>query len=137
MKPIKNISFDSFLKFGRVLDFNPDDNTAFQVIIKESESPWRIGMLRVTEKECGELESHPYSMETFEPVSGSTLLIVSLTDNVNDSEIFFLDKPVCLNKGVWHGIVALSETAVVKITENLEVETVYKTLPKQISIFAG
>lgn len=136
MKQINHISKDSFGKYGTIIDFTgKEDNPQFEVIITHEDDPWRIAMLRVEEREFTFLEKHPSSLETFEPVEGMCLLLVSLYTQKSNFEFFLLDRPVCLDKDVWHGIVSLTNVSKVKITENLEVDTDYYNLDKPIQIF--
>lgn len=46
-------------------------------------------------------------------------------------------KPICLEKGIWHQVLALTDEAQVKITENLEVESVFHELKKAILVYVG
>jgi hypothetical protein len=46
-----------------------------------------------------------------------------------------LDKPVGLAKGVWHQTLALTPEAQVKITENVEVESVFYTYDKPKRVY--
>jgi ureidoglycolate hydrolase len=136
MKHINNISKDSFGKYGTIIDFTGrKDDPEFEIIISHKEDPWRIAMLRVKNKEFTFLEKHPSSLETFEPVEGMCLLLLSLKTRKSDYEVFLLDRPVCLNKEVWHGIVTLTDVSKVKITENLEVDTEYYNLDQPMQIF--
>lgn len=136
MKQINTITKDNFMKYGTMIDFTgKEDNPPFEVIIRHKDDPWRIAMLRVEEREFTFLEKHPSSLETFEPVEGMCLLLLSLSTEKRDYEIFLLDRPVCLDKSVWHGIVSLSESSKVKITENLEVDTEYYYLDQPIQVF--
>jgi ureidoglycolate hydrolase len=136
MKQIKTISKDSFGKYGTIIDFTGrEDNPEFEIIITHRDDPWRIAMLRVEGKEFTELEQHPCSFETFEPVEGTCLLLLSTDTEKGNYEVFLLDRPVCLDKGVWHGIVSLTDVSKVKITENLEVKTEYYSLNKPMQIF--
>ena len=136
MIPIKNIMKESFGKYGTIIDFTgrPDD-PEFEIIISHKDDPWRIAMLRVKNRDFTALESHPASFETFEPVEGMCLLMLSLDTEKSGYEVFLLDRPVCLNKGVWHGIATLTTVSKVKITENLEVDTEYYDLDKPMHIF--
>jgi len=102
------------------------------VIITEEHSPWRLAVFRVKERECVMLEKHPTSLESFEPISGTGLLIVAPKAEPRDYQIFLLDKPVCLYKGVWHQMITLAEEALVKIAENLQVESEFYHLNKPI-----
>lgn len=136
MIPIKNITKASFEKYGTIIDFTGrEDDPEFEIIISHREDPWRIAMLRVKDREFTNLENHPSSLETFEPVEGMCLLLLSLTTNKSEYEVFLLDKPVCLNKGVWHGISTLTHVSKVKITENLEVDTEHYPFGKPMQIF--
>lgn len=135
-KRIQYITKENFSKFGRIIDFTGrEDNPSFEVIIANEEDPWRIAMLRVEERTFTFLEKHPSSLETFEPVEGICLLLVSLDTEQNNYEIFVLDRPVCLEKMVWHGIVTLTEVSKVKITENFEVKTDYFNLKNPLQPF--
>lgn len=121
---IKNITKESFQHYGTVIEFseNPAD-PRFEVVVTESNHPWRLAVLRVVEREFDRLECHTMSMESFEPVSGIGLLIVAEHARPHQFEAFLLDKPVCLNKGVWHQMITLSSETIVKIAENLEVSS--------------
>lgn len=135
MKHIQNITKENFRKYGTVIEFTGrKDDPEFEIIIRHKDDPWRIAMLRVKNKEFNALEMHPASLETFEPVEGMCLLLLSLTAQKSDCEAFLLDRPVCLNKGVWHGIATLTHVSEVKITENLEVDTEYCDLDQPMQV---
>ena len=128
--PIKTIDENSFAPYGDVLDFtnvkpsNEGDFGRFQIITRaEDPTGWRLALLRFGNRECRRLEQHPASKESFEPVSGVSLIFLAAPGQPERVEAFLLDKPVCLNQGVWHDVVALSQSAVVKIAENLNVES--------------
>ncbi len=74
------------------------------------------------------LECHPDSYESFEPLKGIGILLTAKPESPEDYHAFLLDKPVCLKKGVWHQLIALTEEVQVKITENLEVGTSFYEL---------
>jgi ureidoglycolate hydrolase len=136
MKAIQNITKNNFGKYGTIIDFTgKPGNPEFEVIITHKDDPWRIAMLRVKDRDFTELENHPSSLETFEPVEGMCLLLLSLGTEKSDYEVFLLDRPVCLNKGVWHGIATLTHVSKVKITENLEVDTEFYRLDKPMKVF--
>lgn len=121
---IKNITKESFQRYGTVIEFseNPED-PRFEVVVKESNHPWRLAVLRVVEREFDRLECHTMSLESFEPVSGTGILIVAEHAQPHQFEAFLLDKPVCLHKGIWHQMITLSSETIVKIAENLEVSS--------------
>ncbi|MFU1796398.1 hypothetical protein ACM1RC_21240 [Paenibacillus azoreducens] len=132
---IKNITKESFKPYGAVIEFseNPTD-PRFEVVVTEGNHPWRLAVYRVVEREFDKLECHTMSLESFEPVSGTGLLIVAEHDKPDQYEAFLLDKPVCLNKGVWHQMITLSEETIVKIAENLEVSSEFYNLGKSCEI---
>lgn len=132
---IKNITKESFKPYGTVIEFSeaPAD-PRFEVVVTECNHPWRLAVLRVVEREFDKLECHKMSLESFEPISGTGLIIVSEPDKPDQFEVFLLDKPVCLNKGVWHQMVTLSEETIVKIAENLKVSTEFYSLGASYTI---
>ena len=134
---IENINIDTFAPFGHILEFTPEMNEPFHIIVREEKDPWRIALLRFDWQCIKRLENHPQSMESFEPLEGVSVLFVSEKNSPDKIRAFLLDKPICLYKGVWHEILALSSNAKVKITENLEVTTEFYNLDKPLQVFAG
>lgn len=135
---IQALSEETFAPFGKIIHFStnlPDER--FEVLIEEQVSPWRIAVFRVRQRETDKLEAHPSSMETFEPMGGMGLLLVAAPDAPHSVHAFALDQPVCLWKGVWHEVIALSQEALYKITENAQVDSVFYSLDKTIGGWAG
>ncbi len=134
MIKIQNLNDKNFKKFGIIIC--PENKSKiFDVICKEKEKVgWRIGYLILNPQKVKMLEAHPYSMETFEPVKGTSIIIVAENKKPEKFYAFLLDKPVCLYKGTWHAIIALSESIEIKITENLEVDSVFYKLKKPLDI---
>ena len=122
---IKNITTENFASYGTVLEFPEDNHEPFYIVDTEEEAPWRVAVFRFRNKEIKLIENHPTSKETFEPYLGASLLLVAENATPEKYEVFYLDKAVCLKKGIWHQTLALSEEATVKITENLEVDSKY------------
>ena len=58
-------------------------------------------------------------------------MVVSTPENW---EAFLLEQPVCLEKGIWHQVLALTEEASVKITENLDVESVFYKMEVPVKV---
>jgi len=133
-KAIQNITPESFAKYGVILDFSPSFDGAFEILVREAEQPWRMAVYRPANRTCDCLENHPTSMESFEPVRGTSLLIVAAHDTPNDFEIFLLDTPVCLHKGIWHNAVALSDGVLIRVNENLEVSSDFHNLHAPVGI---
>lgn len=127
--PPQRITQKNFNKFGLIIDWPnerlPPGRNLFRIVVRQSRAGWRIAYLVVREKMIKTLERHPGSMESFEPVRGRGVLFVAAKKNPNAIRSFFLDTPVILKKGVWHGVAALSADFDVKITENMEVSCEY------------
>jgi hypothetical protein len=96
----------------------------FGILLKERSSGWRIGYLIMREKYIKSVECHPDSLETFEPVSGRSIIALSKSRQMDKFKYFLLDRPIVLKKNIWHGIAALSRKCEIKIFENIEVKTV-------------
>jgi len=134
-KAIKNITPESFSKFGYVISHDSDKEENFQIVLREEYSPgWRIAVNKVTNKIVSKFGRHPDSMESFEPYKGIALICLAATETPEDYEVFLLDKPVCLFKNIWHGTLSLSEVSYLKITENLDVSSESYLLAKEVAI---
>ena len=122
--PLKSLTQSDFANYGRILDYNPDDQDPFQVVVAEGESHgWRIAMMKVVAQPIAKVACHPNTMEAFEPVSGVCGILVGSYDKPAQLEAFILDRAVCINKSVWHAVFSLSGSALVRVTENAEVES--------------
>lgn len=130
--PILNICKENFEKFGKVIEFSETCTEKFEMIIAEPNEPWRLAVYRYKEKGIKIMENHPTSMESFEPLTGITLIMVAENKTPNDFKVFLLDKPICLYKGIWHQVISLTEEASVKITENLDVTSEFFEFNKEI-----
>ncbi|MCM8814018.1 MAG: hypothetical protein NC924_08835 [Candidatus Omnitrophica bacterium] len=113
----------AFRRYGRIIamDDRPADaqGNFWRVIVRERRPVgWRIAYLIVSQKSIEYLEQHPDSWESFEPVAGRAVLYVGTGNKPRRLRCFVLDKPVVLRRGVWHGLIALSSRAQIKITEN-------------------
>ena len=131
LKQIMNITFETFEKYGKVLDFTPGFEGKFEIVVREPDQPWRLAVLTVKNRTSAFLENHPQSMESFEPVRGTTLLLVAENHCPDDFEVFLLDKPVCLYKGIWHDVIALSDDILIRISENLDVISEFHHFAKE------
>ena len=134
---LESVSAQAFAPFGSVIEFPEDFEDIFYIVETDTENPWRVAVFRYTNKEIRTIECHPTSKETFEPLHGVTVLLVSEHDTPDDYRAFLLDKPICLKKGVWHQTLSLTDEAVVKITENLEVESVFHELKEPVTVYLG
>jgi len=106
----------------------------FRVVLTErSRTGWRIAYLIVRDKKVRRLEQHPDSYESFEPLRGRSLLFVAKRPCLDGVRCFLLDRPVILNKGIWHGVVAAGRESEIKLTENSRVVCRYARIPAAIS----
>lgn len=137
MVRIETITAETFEKFGSVIEFPQGNQDDFYIVETEEMQPWRLAVFRYTNKGIQRIECHPTSKESFEPLSGTTLLLAAEQETPEDYRVFLLDKPVCLKKNIWHQVLALSQEAQVKITENSEVESRFYDLPDQIGAYVG
>ncbi|KYZ76547.1 hypothetical protein AXX12_08945 [Anaerosporomusa subterranea] len=115
---------EHFSRFGVIFRLNRSDPQPFQVQVTE-ETPvgWRVAMMKVSARVIQKISCHPNTMETFEPVQGVCLLVVAEPQKPHELAAFVLDAPVCINKGVWHCVITLSDYAIVKVTENSTVDS--------------
>jgi len=122
--PLKSLNQNDFAKYGRILDFNSEDQDPFQVVVLESGGVgWRIAMMKVVNQPIAKVACHPNTMEAFEPVSGICGILVGSQDKPSELEAFILDRAVCIDKSVWHAVFSLSGQAIVRVTENAEVHS--------------
>ncbi|MBX6770418.1 MAG: ureidoglycolate lyase [Chloroflexi bacterium] len=143
--PLRTIDPESFAPYGDILALDRPDperlergQSEFRIITR-SEDPtgWRLAILVVRNREISRLEHHPTTLESFEPVSGLAVLFVAPPENPEAVEAFVLDQPVCLRKGVWHDVLALTREATIKIAENLHVTSEYHPLPAPLRPLLG
>lgn len=142
---IKALEAASFAPYGKVLEIaRPDEQLASEGrnefrVVDESDNAdgWRLAVQIVRGRELRQLGHHPTTKETFEPVSGVAVLCVAPFESPERIEAFVLDKPVVVNAKVWHGMIALSGEAVVKIAENREVVGVNQALARPLRVVLG
>ena len=137
MKTLQSVQRETFLPYGEVLEFPAGIEETFCIITTEEKEPWRLAVFRYTNKEIQRMECHPTSRESFEPLHCMTVIVVATHENPEEYESLILDKPVCLKKGIWHQVLALTEEAQVKIVENLEVQSEFYDLEKAIHVLVG
>lgn len=130
---LQSIHRKTFEKYGTVIEF-PESEREFEIIVSDRENPWRLAIYRYGNKAIHFTESHPASMESFEPLEGVSVLVVAEHDSPERCEAFLLDKPVCLHKGIWHQVLSLTDEAQVKITENFEVASEYYRLERPVAV---
>ena len=135
---IKKITAKNFRPYGRIIEYSNkhlkgNKRNLFRIVLAETNRHgWRIAYLIVRDKTIKRLESHPYSFESFEPLTGRSLIYVTKKMDTRSIECFELDRPIILNKGIWHGVVTLNDESEIKLTENANVKCVYWALGFQL-----
>jgi len=127
----QKLTAENLRAFGRIIEF-PNKGTQdrgknlFRVILKEKEPfGWRIAYLLVRDKRISRLEQHLHTFESFEPVKGKSLIYLAKSKDPGSIKCFYLDRPIVLNKGIWHGVVTLDRESEIKISENASVRSIY------------
>lgn len=126
--------------FGRVLEPLPKETPKvtkkgvfnFFVIFKEFAKGWQVGYLEQIGKVVKVLECHPTTPEVFIPLSGEAILLLAI-DPEKEISAFKLDKPIVLSRGIWHGVISLSERSEILIVENPDVTSEFHELERPIS----
>jgi len=126
--------------FGRVLEPLPKETPKvtkegffnFFVIFKEFAKGWQVGYLEQIGKVIKVLECHPTTPEVFIPLSGEAILLLAI-DPEKEISAFPLDKPIVLSRGIWHGVISLSERSEILIVENPDVTSEFHELERPIS----
>jgi hypothetical protein len=130
---IKDITKESIQKYGIILDhINQIDG--YEPLIKVNSKGWIWAILTFKNKTIDYIECHPTSKESFEPVFGTSLIVLSQKEDPTKHETFLLDKHIMLNEGVWHNVLTISDVSRVKITENNDVTSEYFRYDKPIGV---
>lgn len=134
MIQLQSITEERFKPFGVVIKHPNASSEPFNIIISETQQPWRIATYKINDKTAQRLECHNESLESFEPLDGLGLLLVAMHDKPEAIQAFILDTPVCLHKGVWHQLLAITDDVTVKIMENLEVSSDFFILEPPLTL---
>lgn len=136
MKTIQPINADTFARYGKVIEYEDKPGAdLFQVRVDAAEpAGWRIAVMKVTAQSFSRLNCHPNTVEAFDPVQGVSLLVVAEPERPRDFEVFLLDRPVCIDKRVWHVVLTLTASSLVKVMENLTVDSESVELPGEYSL---
>ena len=122
---LETLNACDFAPFGTIIEHGFDTPTGrdFQIVVSAHSTGWTIGILELAQNIAPYLERHLYSQESHEPLSGTSIIIVATPEAPENFRMFLLDKPVCLKEGIWHQVMAISEKAVIKVVENLDVSS--------------
>ncbi len=121
---VKEITRQSFKKYGVVIEYPNSDKKGktrnlWRIVHRSaSQKGWRIAYLILRDKSLGCLQCHSNTDETFEPIRGKAVLFLSDHKDFNYIEAFWLDKPIVVYKGIWHGVISVNEEVHMKIFEN-------------------
>ena len=130
-----------FQPFGRILNPQPGETAVqaekgvfdFYVPFTEPSGGWQIGFLEYTGKVLRQLERHPNTPEVFSPLKGDALLVLAVDpEDEAGYRVFKLDQPIVLDRGVWHGVIALSPKTEILIVESPDVVDEYHALRRPI-----
>jgi ureidoglycolate hydrolase len=132
---LNHLSTAAFASYGQIIAYDYEIAASFQLIIDEPNAAgWRIAVNKVSCEPIAALNCHPNTRESFEPLSGVTVIVVANYDNPSEMEAFLLDQPVCIYQCVWHATLSISKSALVKITENHSVQSETYVLPLPLHI---
>jgi ureidoglycolate hydrolase len=132
-----------FKPYGRILKPEANETSEvseagifdFYVTFKESSQDWQIGYLIQIGKIVDKLECHPNTAEVFSPINGEAVLILATAPaNEDTMRAFKLEKPIVLNRGVWHGVIALSEKSEMLIVESPDVVDEFYQLSQPMTV---
>ena len=132
---LKNIARENFAKYGTILE-HKERQGGYEPLVKVESRGWIWAIMTIGNKTISEIECHPTSKESFEPVFGTTIIVLAPPDEPDKAEAFLLDTSVMLDEGVWHNILALSAVSRVKITENNDVTSKKHDLGREVGVAA-
>jgi len=104
----------------------------FFVIFKEFAEGWQIGYLEQMGKVLKTLECHQTTPEVFIPLKGESILLLAVNPG-EEIVAFKLDKPIVLSRGIWHGVISLTERSEILIVENQDVTDEFYKLQEPVS----
>lgn len=114
---VKPLSEQAFAPYGKVLRRDLEGEL-FQPLHTETQHEgWRVAILQIQPGPLARIHRHPDSEECFSPLTGSPCIAVAEAHEPESICIFQLSEPVCVNRNVWHELVA-DVTATVFIAEN-------------------
>jgi len=124
---LKTINKSNFGRYGVILE-HVNLAEGYESLIKVDSKGWVWAILTFGNRSIKRLERHPTSKESFEPVSGTSVIALAPPGAPDSVELFLLDRAVVLNEGVWHEVMSLSDVSTLKITENNDVTDEYRDL---------
>jgi ureidoglycolate hydrolase len=138
-----------FSPFGRVLEpavgERPEvsEPGSFDFFVSFREPPgrenspgWQIGYLVCSCRSLHQLERHPNTAEVFCPLGGEALLVAAedgFTGDPAQPVGFVLNRPVVFNRGVWHGVISLTDRSTMLIVESSDVIDEFRKLDRPLA----
>jgi len=138
---IHKLSHQSIKPYGKLIDRTSakeqKDGNGWGFVIRVRSKGWRIAYLVLRNRSFKRLECHD-SPETFEPVKGRAVIALFTPAAVPGTKLtkkwcqapklkmkfFHLNKPIILNKGVWHALYTRTKESHIKIVENSSLRTI-------------
>ncbi len=128
----------NFENYGTLLQHGVHQQpNGYEKIAVMPSNGWIWALMTINNKSIEQLECHPNTRESFEPLTGTTVIVVALYNEPNSYQAFLLDVPILLNKGIWHQVMCISESASFKIVENNEVATEFYTLQSPLKLIVS
>lgn len=123
---IEPIGLENFLRYGESVEVRrPDPGKAqrgedeVRTLARVPSNGWKIALHCVRARWTDCLYAHD-GKRLLSPREGVALLAAAPPDRPQGVQLFLLDRPVALNAGVPHALLALSAEAWVQVTENFE-----------------
>jgi len=142
---VTELSDEKFQAYGLTLKPNTSSDLMtfvtneldFYILFREQGETWQVGYYVGYATSIDYVERHPNTPEVFVPLSGAPILVV--LKNFNSQEIpiaFRLDKPVVINRGVWHNVISVSGKSEILIIESMGVVDEQKKLPFDLTVLS-
>jgi len=140
---VTELSDKGFRPYGLILKPNASSHLAsfaidefdFYILFQEQGATWQVGYYIGYATSIDYMERHPNTPEVFVPLSGAPILVVLKDFNSQEIPIAFrLDKPVVINRGVWHNVISASGKSEILILESMGVVDEQKKLPFDLTV---
>lgn len=123
---IRTLTTKTLKPYGKIIDRSSaqeqKDGNGWGFVVRVRSKGWRIAYLVLRNRSFKRLECHD-SPETFEPVKGRAVIALAVPGRPETYKLFRLDRPILLNKGIWHALFTCSPETHLKIVENLTVSS--------------
>lgn len=134
---IPKLSDADFVRYGTVVASGDD---GYRSLFTEPRSDgWQVALNNLTQGPVTSLHRHNGTAECFAPLKGETGLLVAIEPCFEHVCLYEMLHPVVLRAGIWHELVAISESAQTLICENATVDVQRHELKTtiQVDAFSG